>query len=72
MNLDPAWLFLSLLTGAIGFGLFLYGKRASRWPHAAIGLLYMVYPYFTPSVSSLVVVGVILAGVLWYLVRSGR
>jgi hypothetical protein len=72
MNLDPAWLFLSLLTGTIGFGLFLYGKREDRWPHLAIGLLFMVYPYFTESVTSLVVVGVLLLGVLWFLVRTGR
>jgi hypothetical protein len=72
MNLDPAWLALSLITGAIGLGLFIYGKRASRWPHAVVGLLFMVYPYFTPNISSLVVVGVVLAGVLWYLMRTGR
>jgi 4-hydroxybenzoate polyprenyltransferase len=72
MNLDPTWLFLSLLTGTIGFGLFLYGKREDRWPHLVIGLLFMVYPYFTESVTSLVVVGVLLLGVLWFLVRTGR
>jgi predicted cobalt transporter CbtA len=72
MNLDPAWLVLSVITGAIGLGLFVYGKRESRWPHAVIGLLFMVYPYFTPSTSSLVIVGAILAGLLWYLSRTGR
>ena len=72
MNFDPTWLILSLFTGAIGFGLFIYGKRQSRWPHALIGLLFMVYPYFTPSISSLVGVGVLLGGVLWYLLRTGR
>lgn len=72
MNLDPGRLFLSLLTGAIGFALFLYGKRESRVPQLVIGLLFMVYPYFTNSITSLIVVGVILLGVLWYLVRTGR
>jgi hypothetical protein len=72
MNLDPAWLILSVIAGAIGLGLFIYGKRESRWPHAVIGLLFMGYPYFTPSISSLVLVGVILAGLLWYLLRTGR
>ena len=71
MNLDPAWLMLSLITGAIGLGLFVYGKRESSWPHAVIGLLFMVYPYFTPNISSLLLVGVILTGLLWYLVRTG-
>lgn len=72
MNLDPAWLFLSLLTGAIGFSLFLYGKREARTPQLVIGLLFMVYPYFTGTVTSLLVVGAILGGVLWFLVRTGR
>lgn len=72
MNLDPAWLVLSLITGAIGLALFVYGKRESRWPQVVIGLLFMVYPYFTPSVSSLFAVGVVLSGVLWYLLRTGR
>ncbi|MBZ5640824.1 MAG: amino acid transport protein [Acidobacteriia bacterium] len=72
MNLDPAWLFLSLITGAIGLALFVYGKRNARWPQIVIGLLFMVYPYFTTSISSLVIVGVFLSGVLWYLLRTGR
>jgi hypothetical protein len=72
MNLDPAWLILSMIAGAIGLGLFVYGKRQSRWPQIVTGLLFMVYPYFTPSVSSLVLVGVILTGVLWYLLRTRR
>lgn len=72
MNFDPTWLFLSLLTGTLGMGLFLYGKREDRWPQLVIGLLFMVYPYFTESVTSLVVVGLLLLGVLWFLVRTGR
>ena len=72
MNLDPTWLFLSLFTGAVGMALFLYGKKEQRWPQIVFGLLYMVYPYFTPNVSSLVIVGVILGGVLWYLIRRGQ
>ena len=72
MNLDPAWLVLSLITGAVGLGLFAYGKRESRWPQVVIGLLFMVYPYFTTSITSLVLVGGILTGSLWYLLRTGR
>ena len=72
MNLDPTWLALSMIIGAIGLGLFVYGKRESRLPHLVIGLLFMVYPYFTPNITSLVLVGAILSGCLWYLVRTGR
>ena len=72
MTLSAAWLFVSLITGAIGVALLVYGKRESRWPQMVIGLIFMVYPYFTTSLVSLVLVGVILGGVLWYLLRTGR
>lgn len=72
MSFDPTWLALSLLIGAVGFALFIYGKKQQRWPQFVVGILFMVYPYFTTSVASLVVVGAVLAGVLWYLLRTGR
>ena len=71
MSLDPGSLFLSLITGAIGLALFVYGKKNDRWPHMAAGLLYMVYPYFTTGVTQLAIVGGIIAAGLWLLVRSG-
>ena len=53
MSFDPTWLILSLIPGAAGFVLFVYGKKQQRWPQLTAGLLLMVYPYFTTSVSSL-------------------
>ena len=32
MNLDGAWLILSLIPGGIGFVLVVYGKKLGRWP----------------------------------------
>ena len=72
MSFDPGWLFLSLLTGAVGLALFMYGKREGRVPHLVIGLAFMVYPYFTPNVPSMLIVGGLLGSVLWYLIRTGR
>ncbi len=71
MNLDPTWVFLSLIPGGIGFVLFVYGKKLSRWPHLVAGLLLMIYPYFTTSVATLLGVGALICGALWYAVRSG-
>lgn len=71
MSLDPTWLFLSLIPGGIGFVLFVYGKKQGRWPHLVAGLLFMAYPYFTESVTSLVGVGVMLGVALWLTVRGG-
>ena len=71
MNFDPTWLFLSLIPGGIGFVLFVYGRKQGRWPQLVGGLIFMVYPYFTTSVLSLVATGTILGVVLWYLIRLG-
>lgn len=69
MTLDPTWLMLSLIPGGIGFVLFTYGKKQQRWPHAAAGLLFMVYPYFATTVMSLVLTGAAIGFCLWYAVR---
>jgi len=72
MTLDPTWLLLSLIPGGVGVALLVYGKKQSRWPQAVVGLLYIVYPYFTSSVTALVIVGVLLGVALWYLLRIGQ
>lgn len=72
MTLDPTWLFISLIPGAIGFVLFAYGKKQQRWPFMLAGLAYFVYPYFTGSVTSLIGVGVAIAAGLWLALRMGH
>ena len=71
MSLDPTWLFLSLITGGIGFVLFVYGKKQQRWPQLAAGVAFMVYPYFATGLVSLVVIGAVIGCVLWYAIRLG-
>ena len=71
MSFDPAWLFASLITGGIGFALFVYGKKQGRWPQLVAGLLFMLYPYFATSLGSLVTIGLILTAGLWYAIRLG-
>jgi hypothetical protein len=71
MSLDPTWLFLSLIPSGVGFVLFVYGKKQERWSLAIGGLLFMVYPYFTDTVPTLVGVGVLLSVLLWTAVRLG-
>jgi hypothetical protein len=57
MTFDLTWSFVSVIAAGVGFVLFVYGKKQQRWPHLAAGLLFMVYPYFTPTVLSLCVTG---------------
>jgi hypothetical protein len=71
VTLDPAWLFLSLIPGGIGFVLFVYGKKQARWPQLVTGLAFMAYPYFTPTVLSMTIVGVLLGAGLWVALRGG-
>jgi hypothetical protein len=71
MSLDPAWLLVSLVISGVGLGLFLYGKKQTRIPHLVTGIILMVYSYAVSSVFWMVVIGVLLLGVLWLLVRLG-
>jgi hypothetical protein len=71
MSLDPTWLFVSLFPSGIGFVLFVYGKKQERWLQLATGLALMVYPYFTSSTLSLVVVGAIIGLAFWGALRLG-
>ena len=71
MTLDPVWLFLSLIPAGAGFVLFVYGKKEQRWPHLVAGLAFMIYPYFTPGIPSLVSAGMLLTAALWFVVRQG-
>ncbi len=71
MNIDPTWIFLSLIPGGVGFVLFVYGKKQSRWPQMIAGLLLMGYPYFATTAMSLTVVGVVICAALWMAIRLG-
>jgi hypothetical protein len=71
MSLDPTLLFLSLLTGGVGFVLLVYGKKQDRWPHLVAGLLFMAYPYFLDTAAAVVAVGLAIGAALWLAVRQG-
>ena len=71
MNIDPTWIFLSLIPGGIGFVLFVYGKKQQRWPQMISGLLLMGYPYLATTAMSLTVVGVLICAGLWLALRMG-
>ena len=71
MDLDPGWLLLSLIPGGAGFVLFIYGKKQQRWPQLVAGLAMMAYPYFATTVTTLLGGGVLIAGVLWYVLSLG-
>jgi hypothetical protein len=71
MNLDPAWLFLSLIPSGIGFVLIVYGKKQGSWPHLVAGLALTVYPYFATTLLTLVAIGLLIGVGLWSAIRFG-
>lgn len=71
MSLDPGVIFLSLVTGGIGFVLLVYGKKQERWPHMAAGLALMVYPYFVDGLVLQIAIAVAICVALWVAVRGG-
>jgi len=54
--------------GGIGFGFFLYRKKQKAVVPFAIGILLFVFPYFISNVYMLVIVGMVLV-VLPYFLR---
>lgn len=71
MNMDPTWLFLSLIPSGVGLVLFMYGKKEVRPPQLAAGLLLMVYPFFADTVLTLTLWGALIGAGLWWALRMG-
>jgi hypothetical protein len=71
MDFDPTLLMLSVIPSGIGFVLFTYGRKSDRWPQLVTGILFMVYPYFTGSTTSMVSVGVLLGAMLYLMIQVG-
>jgi hypothetical protein len=71
MTIDPVWMLLSLVASGLGFALFRYGKKQDRWPQLVAGIALMLYPHFATSLTTLVGVGALIGGFLWYAIRLG-
>lgn len=71
IDLSGPGLFLSLIIGAIGAGLFIYGRKQQRWPQLAGGILLCIYPYFVPNLWLMGGIAVALIAAVWISVRLG-
>ena len=67
MDLDPNYLMLSLLFGAVGMGLFMYGKKAQKIAHLVAGLALMTCPYFITNLIAMTAICIPLALVPFFL-----
>jgi len=68
---DSTSLFLSLITGGVGFVLMAYARKTHSWPFFVGGLLYMVYPYFVGSPGWMFGIFGLLLGSLYLALRLG-
>jgi hypothetical protein len=63
---STAVLLWGLLFGSIGFGFFLYGKKQKKVVSLITGIALCVVPYFIANVYALVIVGVILMAIPFF------
>ncbi len=71
MDFTAGNLFASLIIGAVGLGLFVYGKRQQRMPQFIAGIVLSVYPYFVASVGWMIGIGFAVVAALALAVRAG-
>ena len=67
-KLNESWLWWGLLFSSIGLGFFVYGKKQRAVVPLVCGLLLMGFSYFVSNTIVMVVIGVVLV-VIPYFVR---
>jgi hypothetical protein len=63
--MDANVLLVGVLVSAIGMGMFIYGKKAIRWPHLAVGIALMLLPFLVYSVLGLSLITLALLALVW-------
>ncbi len=64
---NPSLLFGSILFGAIGLAVFVYGKKLALWKPMVIGIALMAYPYFISHTWLMYAIGMALCAGLYVL-----
>lgn len=57
----------AVLFGAIGFGFFIYGKKQRAVVPLFSGVALMVFPYVVTNVYMLVITGLVLTALPWFI-----
>lgn len=63
---NPSLLLWGVVFGSIGFGFFLYGKKQKAVVPLITGIALCIFPYFISNVYILVLVGVMLMAVPYF------
>jgi hypothetical protein len=69
--MDGNTILAGFAVSTVGFGFFMYGKKQSRAPQIAFGLITMIYPYFVGG--PLLIFGIFFAllALMWIAIRTG-
>ncbi len=65
--MDSTALFLGVLWSSIGFGYFLYGKKQQKTVPLVCGILLIILPYLIDQPTALTCLGLLLAGLPYFL-----
>ena len=68
---DASALIVAMLVSVVGLALFVFGKKQSRPPQLAVGLLMMVYPYFISTAWVSLSIGALLLALMALAIRAG-
>jgi hypothetical protein len=71
MDTSFGGLFLSLVIGAVGTGLFLYGKKQGRLPQMIAGVVLCIYPYFVPNLWLMGGIAALIVAAVWVAALKG-
>jgi len=71
MTLDGNSLIAGFAVSTVCMGFFMYGKKQSRPPQIAFGVIGMVYPYFVSSPGWIFGIFALLFGAMCLAVRLG-
>jgi hypothetical protein len=69
VNFNMASLMWGVLFSSIGLGYFIYGKKQAVVMPLVCGVALMVFPYFISRVWLLVLVGLLLSALPWFVRR---
>ena len=64
---SEAWLLWGVVFGAVGLAYFVYGKKQQRFVPLVCGIALVAFPYFISNTVLLVVVGLVLSAVPYFL-----
>ena len=67
--MTEAGLLWGVLFSGIGVGFFIYGRRQGRTVPLVSGLVLMIFPYFIPNTTAMVIIGAIFIAVPYFIRR---